>query len=99
LLWDETLPESVLPRWKKWKESLQNLVILRPLAPHRIHISKIWLTATNPADLGSRSGDIVVNQLWKEGPDWLSEPANWPEDVTLVPDEHIKAEEKVTVKN
>ena len=56
-------------------------------------------TRENPADLGSRGGDVKDNQLWKEGPAWLKDPSRWPQDVTLVPDEQTRAEEKVKVKN
>ena len=56
-------------------------------------------TRENPADLGSRGGDVKDNQLWQEGPAWLKDPSRWPQDVTLVPDEQTRAEEKVKVKN
>ena len=56
-------------------------------------------TRENPADLGSRGGDVVENQLWKEGPIWLKNPSEWPKDPILVPDGQTRAEAKVKVKN
>ena len=42
---------------------------------------------------------MVENQLWKEGPIWLKNPSEWPQDLILVPDEQTRAEAKVKVKN
>jgi hypothetical protein len=95
------LDSTVALYWIKGKGDYRQFVQNR-VEKIRQHSEVTWHhvpTSTNPADVGSRSGDVVKNQLWKEGPDWLSEPANWPEDVTLVPDEQTKAEEKVMVKN
>ena len=52
-------------------------------------------TEDNPTDLGSRGGDAVNSHLWKNGPDWLSEPSNWPPDIILEPTAEIMAEAKV----
>ena len=35
-------------------------------------------TGQNPADLGSRGGNVVSNELWKTGPEWLSDRSTWP---------------------
>ena len=35
-------------------------------------------TGQNPADLGSRGGNVVSNELWKTGPEWLSDRSKWP---------------------
>ena len=35
-------------------------------------------TDQNPADLGSRGGNVVSNELWKTGPEWLSDRSKWP---------------------
>ena len=40
-------------------------------------------TDQNPADLGSRGGDITTNELWQHGPSWLSDKAKWPPEITL----------------
>jgi hypothetical protein len=35
-------------------------------------------TAYNPADIGSRGGNVVNNELWRKGATWLSNPSEWP---------------------
>ena len=35
-------------------------------------------TEDNPADIGSRGGSTVNNELWTNGPEWLSDPEKWP---------------------
>ena len=50
------------------------------------HDKVVWHhvpTSQNPADLGSRSGSVVKNHLWTEGPTWLSNRSEWPADVAL----------------
>ena len=32
----------------------------------------------NPADIGSRGGSTVNNELWTNGPEWLSDPEKCP---------------------
>ena len=39
-------------------------------------------TLENPADLGSRGGDVSeTRDLWWQGPEWLSHPECWPPDI------------------
>lgn len=52
-------------------------------------------TADNPADLGSRGGNVVTNRSWKEGPTWLSNLSEWPPDKTLKPTPDTRSEAKV----
>ena len=40
-------------------------------------------TNQNPADLGSRGGNVVGNELWARGPEWLSDKTKWPPKVIL----------------
>ena len=40
-------------------------------------------THENPADLGSRGGKVIGDELWKHGPQWLGNRTQWPPDVTL----------------
>lgn len=51
-------------------------------------------TTDNPADIGSRGGNIVNNELWRKGPSWLSNPAEWPADKRLESTPETKAEAK-----
>ena len=52
-------------------------------------------TSQNTADLGSRGGAVEDDQLWKEGPTWLSNRARWPANVTLEATTETRAEAKV----
>ena len=52
-------------------------------------------TEDNPADLGSRGGNAINNNLWKHGPTWLSDASNWPPDIILEPTPETMAEAKV----
>ena len=52
-------------------------------------------TEDNPADLGSRGGDVVHNTLWKQGPTWLGDPSKWPPDIVLEPSPETSVEAKV----
>ena len=49
-------------------------------------------TTENPANLGSRGGSITDNQLWKQGPLWLSDSSKWPPGLVLEPCAKTKAE-------
>ena len=40
-------------------------------------------TDENPADVGSRGGDVARNKLWQRGPSWLSDEKKWPVDVVV----------------
>ena len=51
-------------------------------------------TKQNPADLGSRGGDVSKNELWLRGPTWLSNQSEWPADVVLEASSEVKEEEK-----
>ena len=53
-------------------------------------------TNENPADLGSRGGEIENSTLWRQGPSWLSDSSKWPPDVTLQATEEVLAETKAT---
>ena len=52
-------------------------------------------TAENPADLGSRGGSCVENVLWRNGPQWLSDPCQWPPNIIMEPSPESSAEAKV----
>lgn len=52
-------------------------------------------TEDNPADLGSRGGNVVNNNLWNHGPTWLSDTAKWPPDIILEPTPETMTEAKV----
>jgi hypothetical protein len=51
-------------------------------------------TTDNPADVGSRGGNVVNNELWRNGPSWLSRQSEWPPDARLEPSPETQAEAK-----
>ena len=52
-------------------------------------------TEKNPDDLGSRDSDVnQTSKLWWRGPEWLSEPANFPPDIITSATKETKAEAK-----
>ena len=53
-------------------------------------------TEENPADLGSRGGEVnQTSKLWWQGPEWLSDPANWPPNIITCATKETKAEAKI----
>jgi hypothetical protein len=56
-------------------------------------------TDGNPVDVGSRGGlNIVNNDLWRNGPEWLSDSSKWPHRVILESSPESNAEAKVSRK-
>ena len=48
------------------------------------HSEVIWRhvgTTENPADIGSRSGEVSNHRLWWNGPQWLQHKARWSPDI------------------
>jgi hypothetical protein len=50
----------------------------------------------NPADLGSRGGQVTGNLLWWKGPPWLSNQSEWPRDIVTTATHESEAEAKAT---
>ena len=55
-------------------------------------------TKENPADIGSRGGSAVNNELWTNGPEWLSNPEEWPKSPIIESSPEADAESKVTIR-
>ena len=53
-------------------------------------------TKENPADLGSRGGQVDDSKLWWQGPKWLSEKEKWPTDIVTSGTPESQAEAKIT---
>ncbi|KAK3730338.1 hypothetical protein QZH41_002078 [Actinostola sp. cb2023] len=52
-------------------------------------------TDQNPADLGSRGCKAdQLSGVWLEGPEWLSNAGNWPEDIVPGPNKETEEEAK-----
>ena len=66
----------------------------------REHVEVIWRhvpTGDNPADLASRGGLVTKeNRLWWRGPEWLSYPRKWPENLVTAPSKESNQEVKTT---
>ena len=53
-------------------------------------------TYQNPSDQGSRGVDAdKLEDLWFKGPEWLSNPSEWPESIALKPSKQASEEAKV----
>ena len=54
-------------------------------------------TQENPADLGSRGGDVKdTNELWWQGPEWLAHPEQWSPDIVTRGTKETLEEAKAT---
>ena len=53
-------------------------------------------TGENPADLASRGGDVQHKELWWNGPEWMANPENWPQDIVSQSSAESQAEARVT---
>ena len=53
-------------------------------------------TEENPADLASRGGDVQHKELWWNGPEWMANPENWPQDIVSQSSAESQAETRVT---
>ena len=66
----------------------------------RENVEVIWRhvsTEDNPADLTSRGGLVSKeHQLWWSGPEWLSDPRKWPENLVTAPSKESNQEVKTT---
>jgi hypothetical protein len=66
------------------------------VAKVRPHTSVKWHyvpTNQNPADLGSRGGQLT--ELWLNGPKWLGTPKNWPESPIIQSSKESQVEAKI----
>ena len=52
-------------------------------------------TTDSPADLASRGGQVTNAELWWNGPTWLRDPENWPENPVTVKTRASEEEAKV----
>ena len=65
-------------RWKAWVRNRASAIqeTTEKLGIRWCHCPSI----ANPADLASRGGPVsaVASNLWQHGPEWLSDPEQWP---------------------
>ena len=53
-------------------------------------------TSQNPADLGSRGGEVTNHPSWFNGPKWLQKKACWPPDIATEASDESMVEVKAT---
>ena len=53
-------------------------------------------TKQNPADVGSRGGNIVGNDLGRTGPEWLKDPTKWPPKQVLAATREVEEEKRLS---
>lgn len=91
------LDSSVALHWIADKGEYRQFVQNR-VSRIQSHPNVLWRhvpSTDNPTDLGSRGGSVVGAELWWDGPAWLSEPANWPDDIMPEPSPESMAERKL----
>ena len=92
------LDSTVALHWIKGPGEYKQFVSNR-VSKIREHPEVSWhhvRTAENPADLGSRSGKVAGQDLWWNGPTWLSDRESWPPDIVTSASAETKAEAKAT---
>ena len=68
------------------KENIASSIVADRVAKIQTHTRVKWHhvpTKQNPADVGSRGGSVVGNDLWENGPQWLKDPTKWPPNQVL----------------
>ena len=92
------LDSTVALHWLKgggeYKQFVMNRV--RKIQAHPDIIWRYVPTQENPADLGSRGGQVTDNPLWWKGPRWLTRKAEWPPDLVTSASPETIAEAKAT---
>ena len=76
------LDSTVALHWIKGNGQYKQFVANR-VAKIQLHKEIEWRyvpTSVNPADLASRGAQVRNCQLWWTGPEWLSNPHQWPEN-------------------
>ena len=89
------LDSTVALYWIEGAGNYRQFVANR-VAKIRFHTSVKWHhvpTDQNPADLGSRGGQLT--EMWFNGPQWLRNKENWPENPILQPSKESQAEAKI----
>ena len=91
------LDSSVALHWLKgngdYKQFVANRV--RKIQQHDFIQWRHVKSEDNPADLGSRGGQVDVSaDLWWQGPEWLTKPDCWPPDIVTRPTPETQVEAK-----
>ena len=92
------LDSSVALHWIKGGGEYKQFVANRAMKIQE-HLGITWRhvpTKENPADLGSRGGQVDDSKLWWEGLEWLSNKENLPTDIVTSRTPESQAEAKIT---
>ena len=90
------LDSTVALHWIRCPGEYKQLVSNR-VEMIQAHSDVVWhhvRTSNNPADVGSRSGEVSNHALWWNGPEWLSDKACWPPDIVTNATQESLAEAK-----
>ena len=94
------LDSSVALHWIKGGGEYKQFVTNR-VKKIQVHSEIQWRqvpTKENPADLGSRGGQVVNHELWWQGPHWLPNRSEWPPNIVTTPTPESQAEAKVVLE-
>ena len=90
------LDSTVALHWIRCPGEYKQLVSNR-VEMIQAHSDVVWhhvRTSNNPADVGSRSGEVSNHALRWNGPEWLSDKACWPPDIVTNATQESLAEAK-----
>ena len=92
------LDSTVALYWINGEDDYRQFVANR-VAKIQSHTRVEWHhvpTKQNPADVGSRGGSIVGNDLWRTGPEWLKDPTKWPPKQVLEATREVEEEKRLS---
>ena len=76
-----------------YKQFVENRV--RKISDHPEITWRHVPTEMNPADLASRGGTVQNRELWWNGPGWLPNPKQWPQDIVTKASDESQIESKL----
>ena len=93
------LDSTVALYWIKGRWSTKQFVVNRVSKIRDKHYMK-WRHVgidQNPADVGSRGCEAdKLPELWLKGPEWLTDPEQWPVEIIAEPSKETETEAKLT---
>ena len=92
------IDSTVVLHWLKGNGQYKQFVANR-VSKIQLHKEIHWRyvpTSDNPADLASRGGQIKRKALWENGPKWLQDKSEWPDDLVTKASASSETEAKAT---
>ena len=68
---------------------------VRKIREHEVDEWRHVPTDQNPADIGSRGGDVIGSALWWNGPEWLQDRDAWPLNPVSASSKESESESKI----